>query len=68
MAKGRPENLQLSVLGTIALHVGRGSLQARTGKSGFCTIKRNTFLDSPYPWLPFDINIALVQTRYHGER
>ena len=31
----------------------------------YCTEKAVAFLDSPYPQLPFDINIALVQRRYH---
>ena len=45
-----------------------GSLQPRTGKCAFCTDTRNTLLGATFPQLPFDIIIALVQTRYRGER
>ena len=31
----------------------------------YCTEKAVAFLDSPYPQIPFDINISLVQRRYH---
>ena len=31
----------------------------------YCTEKAIVFLGSPYPQLPFDISIALVQRRYH---
>ena len=31
----------------------------------YCTEKAIAFLGSPYPQLPFGINIALVQKRYH---
>ena len=34
----------------------------------FFTNYTNAFLDSPYLYLPFDVSIPLVQTRYHGER
>ena len=35
MGKGRPECVQISVLGPILPHMRRGSLQARTGKVQF---------------------------------
>ena len=31
----------------------------------YCTEKVIAFLGSPYPLLPFDVNVALVQRRYH---
>ena len=48
--------------------VSRDSFPSHTGKWGFCTDWWNTFLGSPYPQLYFDMDIALVQTRYHGDR
>ena len=68
MAKGRPGFPQISVHGPILTYMRQGSLQAHTGKCGFSNDKRNTFLGSPYPQLLFDIYIAFVERRYHGER
>ena len=68
MAKGRPGFPEMSVLGPILAYMRRGSLPSCIGKSGFCTDLRNLFLDCPYLELPFDINIALVRARYHGEK
>ena len=31
----------------------------------YCTENANAFLSSPHPQLPFDINIGVVQRRYH---
>ena len=45
-----------------------GSLPARNGKYAFCTETRISILGCTFPQLPFDVNIALVQTRYHVER
>ena len=42
-----------------------GSFRACSGQCVYCTDKALTFLGSAYPLLPFDINIDLVQTRYH---
>ena len=44
-----------------------GSLSTRIAQCVSCTDKAITFLSSAYPQLPFDINIALVQTRYRGD-
>ena len=65
VAKGRPGFPQISVLGPILTYLRRGSLQAHTGTCDFCTEEGNTFLVSLYPYLPFDIYIALVQTQHH---
>ena len=47
--------------------VNSGSLQPRNRKYAFCTETRIVFLGSTFPYLPFDVNIALVQTWYHVE-
>ena len=67
MAKGRFGFPEISVLGPTLAYMRRGSLLSRTRKCGFYTDYRNAFLDSPYLLLPFDMSIALVQLRYHGE-
>ena len=68
MAKGNPENPQISTVGHIRRCMKPGCLQARCEKWAFCTETRITFLGSAFPQLPFDIKIALVQARYLGER
>ena len=68
MVNGRPGFPQISVLGTILTYMRRGIFPSHTGKCGFYTEYKIAFLNSPFLELPFDINIALVQTRYHGER
>ena len=45
-----------------------GNLKPRRGLYPFYTNHRILFLCSAYLKLPFDVNIALVQTLYHGER
>ena len=45
-----------------------GNLKPLIGLYLFHTDPRIIFLDSASLKLPFDVNIALVQTRYHGER
>ena len=42
-----------------------GYLPDRNTQCVYCTAKAIAFLGSPFPLLPFDINIALVQRRYH---
>ena len=44
------------------------NLQARKAQCVYCTDEAITFLGSAQPQLAFDINIALVQTRYRGDR
>ena len=45
--------------------VNPGYLPGRNAQWVSCTKKAITFSGSPYPQLPFDINIAWVQGRYH---
>ena len=45
-----------------------GNLKQRRGLYPFCTDTRIIFLDTASLKLPFDVNISLVQTRYHGDR
>ena len=66
--KGRPEFPQISTLGPVCRCMKPGSYQPRTGKCAFCTNTRITCLGSPFPQLTFDIIVALVHTRYRGER
>ena len=46
----------------------RDTLLTRTGRCGFCTDQEIAFLGSPHPQLPYNVNIALVQTRYLVKR
>ena len=63
MGIGRDEVSHVSILGPILPPMKLGILLPRSGKYGVCTDMGNTFLDSPCPWLSFDITIALVPTR-----
>ena len=45
-----------------------GNLKFRRYSYPFCTSTNIIFLGSAPLKLPIDVNIALVQTRYHGER
>ena len=63
-----PEFTQISILGAMQRCMKSGDLQARAGLYIVCTETRFTFLGSSTPYLPFDMNIALVQTWYHGDR
>ena len=58
---------QISILGSIRPCLKPSSWKARNGLCVYCTDKAITLLSSSYPYLPFDINIALVQTLYHGD-
>ena len=42
-----------------------GCLPGSNDQCVYCKEKAIAFLGSPYPQLPFDTNIALVQRRYH---
>ena len=66
MGISRPEFIQISIVRLLRPCLKPGSWKARNGQCVYYTDKVITFLSSPYPYLPFDINIALVQTRYHG--
>ena len=68
MAKGPSQIMQLSVLVPIPSPSRRGTFTARIGKYDFCTDLLNTYLLSPYPYVPFGINIFLVEARHHGDR
>ena len=41
------------------------SLPGHNAQCVYCTERAITFLDSPYPQLPFGMNIPLVRMRYH---
>ena len=68
MEKGRPEFPQISIFSPVRRCMKPGSLQPGTWKCAFCTDTGITFLGSPFPQLPFDMIIALEQTRYPGKR
>ena len=68
MALGSPEILKIYIVGNISLCVNAGNLKPRRGLYPFCTNPRIIFMGSASLKLPFDVNIALKQTRYHGER
>ena len=68
MAKGTPDFPKISIVGPIQRCIKPGSMRFRNGKYPVCTKTRITYIGSTFPKLPFDIDIGLVQTRYHGER
>ena len=68
MAIGSPEVSEICVVGPIWRHTNAGNLKPRRGLYPICTNPTIMFLVSASLKLPFDINIVLVQTRYHGDR
>ena len=68
MAIGRPELSEFCNVGTIWRYLNAGSLKPRKPLYPYCTKSSIIFLRSPSPKLPFDMIIALVQTRYHGDK
>ena len=68
MAIGSPEILEIYIFGTIWRCMNEGNLKPRRDLNPFCTNPRIIFLGSESLKLPFNVNIALVQTRHHGER
>ena len=68
MAIGSPELSEFCNVGTMWRYLNAGSLKPRKPLYPYCTKSRIIFLGSPSPKLPFDMIIALVQTRYHGEK
>ena len=68
MGIGCTEISQISIVGHIGRIMKPDNLEARTGECVFCTYAAITFLGSPYPQLPFNICIALVQTLHHEDR
>ena len=68
MAIGSPEVSEIYIVGPIWRYMNEGNLKPSRSLYPFCTNSRLLFLDSASLKLPFDINIALVQTRYHADR
>ena len=68
MAIGRSEISEDCIVGPIWRYMNAGNLKQRRGLYPFCTDPRIKFLGSASLKLPFDENIALVQTWYHGDR
>ena len=64
MAKGSLEISEICIVGPIWRYMKAGNLKPRRGLYPFCTNHRILFLGSVSLKLHFDINIALVQTRY----
>ena len=67
-AIGSPEISEIYIFGTIWRCINAVNLKSSRGLYPFCTNPRIIFLGSASLKLPFDVNIALEQTRYHGER
>ena len=69
MGKGSPEFRERGVNYPVSIRrlMKPGSLQPSTGRCAFCTDSTITFLDSPFPYLTFDIIIGLVQTGTEGK-
>ena len=65
-ATGSSEFAQISIDGPIPRCMKRSSLQARPGRCAYCTNARFTFLGSPSPFQPFDLNLISVQPLYRG--
>ena len=68
MAIGSPELSEFCIVGTIWRYLNAGSLKLGKPLYPYYTKSRVIFLDSPSLKLPYDMIIALVQTRYHGDR
>ena len=68
MALGSPKISEIYIVSNIWLCMNAGNLKPRRGLYPFCTIPRIIFLCSASLKLSFDVNIVLVQTRYHGDR
>ena len=61
-----PEFAQISIHGALHNCSRRDSLQTRQRWCAFCTDPKFTFSVSPSPSLPFQSNLALVQTLYRS--
>ena len=68
MAIGSPEISEICNVGPIWRYMNAANLKPSRSLYPFCINPRTIFLDSASLKLPFDINIALVQTRYHADR
>ena len=62
------EFYQITIFGLIRQCRKLDDLPDGDAQCVYCTEKVIEFLGSPYPLLPFDINVALVQTRYQCNR
>ena len=67
MAIVSPELSEFCILGTIWRSLNAGNLKSHKPLYPYCTNSRIIFFGSPSQRLPFDMIIALVQTRYHGD-
>ena len=68
MAMGSPELSEFCIVGTVWRSLNAGSLKPIKPLYPYCTKSRIIFLGSRSQRLPFDMIIALEQTRYHGDR
>ena len=68
MAIGSLEFLEICIVGPIWQYMKAGNLKPRRGLYPICINPTIIFLAYASLKLPFDINIVLVQTRYHGNR
>ena len=68
MAIGSPEVSEICIVGPIWRNMNASNLKPRSGLYTFCTNLMIIFMCFASLKLPFDINIVLVQTRYHGDR
>ena len=64
----KPRTFGIFIVGIMWRYLNAGSLKPRIPLYPFCTKSSIIFLGSPSLKLPFDMIIALVQTRYHGDR
>ena len=63
-----PEFSEICIVGPIWRYMKAYNLKLRRGLYPYCTNPMIIFLNSASLKLPFDMNIALVQTQNHGER
>ena len=68
MAIGSPEISEDCIVGPIWQYMNASNLKQRRSLYSFCTDPRIIFLGSASLKLPFDVNIALMQTRHHVDR
>ena len=68
MSIGSPELSEFGIVGTMLRYLNAGSLNTRKPLYLYCTKSRIIFLGHASPKLPFDMIIALVQSRYHGDK
>ena len=64
----KPEISEICIVGLLWRYLNADSLQPHEALYPFWRKSRIIFLGSTSLKLPFDTNLALVQTRYHGDR